>query len=300
MQAEPLTADLLRGLPLPEPQAHIDKNTRGTVLIAGGSRLSPGAVTLSGLAAFRAGAGKVLLAVPHSLATAIAVGFPEAGVYGVSETQDGAPQSGVAANEIAVIAENVDAALIGPGFANESAARDLTQDLLEKLTAPALVIDALSLTGLWHQLTPLSRHAGRVVITPHAGEMAQLAQVAKEAVNDDPLHYAIQAARRLECVVVLKGASTVIAQPEGPSYVHNMGVPALATSGSGDVLAGALAGLIARGTSCLHAALWAVYLHAQAGKVLSDQLGEVGLLARELPAEIPRLMRAVRNETHGH
>jgi hydroxyethylthiazole kinase-like uncharacterized protein yjeF len=137
----------------------------------------------------------------------------------------------------------------------------------------------------------LRRHPGKIVITPHAGEMARLAGVPIAEVQGDPLRFGMDAARRLACLVVLKGATTVIAQPDGPAFEHRSTIPGLAISGSGDVLAGILAGLVARGATPLQAAIWAVYLHAQAGVRLSKRIGTLGLLARELPGEIPGLMR---------
>lgn len=288
--APPLAAHRNR-FALPQPQPDTDKNSRGTVLVAGGSATSAGAVTLSGLAAFRAGAGKVLLAVPHSLASLIAVGFPETGVFGVSGTPSGDPEPCAAAGEIAAVAKEANVALVGPGLSNETAANELTSRLLAAVQGPALIIDAMALTGLWHQTALLKRHQGRLVITPHAGEMARLAGVARETILDDPLRFGVGAARRLDCVVVLKVTTTVIAQPDGPAFVHEANIPGLATSGSGDVLAGILAGLLARDATPLQGALWAVYLHAQAGLRLFGRLGPLGLLARELPAEIPGLMR---------
>jgi ADP-dependent NAD(P)H-hydrate dehydratase len=290
---EVIDAGLLRRFPLPGLDPGTDKNNRGRVLVAGASATSAGAVTLSGLAAFRAGAGKVLLAVPQPLAMLMAVGFPEAGVHGFSGTMDADPDPRAAASEIAVLAAKVDAALIGPGFTNESSAQELTKRLLAEVEGPAFVIDALSLTGLWNQQELLRRHRGRLVITPHAGEMARLSGASKDEVCADPLGFAAEAAQRLDCVVVLKGSTTVIAQPQGAAFIHQAALAALATSGSGDVLAGVLAGLLARGMPPLPAAAWAVFLHAQAGRILCERFGPVGLLARELPAEIPALMRGL-------
>jgi hydroxyethylthiazole kinase-like uncharacterized protein yjeF len=285
-----VTPQLLRAFPLPQPAGDTDKNSRGTVLVAGGSAVSAGAVVLSGTAAFRAGAGKVQLVVPQPLAVALAVGFPEAGVHGFASEAEDAADSGAASTQIRALLPGVDAALIGPGFTNKAQAQRVAADLLDGAPGPAFIIDALSLTGLWDH-RGVQRHCGRLVITPHAGEMVQLTGASMEQVLADPARPAQQAATHLQCVVVLKGATTVIAQPQGPAYVHEANIAALATSGSGDVLAGLLAGLTARGASIVEAALWSVHLHALAAQRLSQRLGPLGLLARELPAEIPALMR---------
>jgi ADP-dependent NAD(P)H-hydrate dehydratase len=167
----------------------------------------------------------------------------------------------------------------------------LATEMLAASTGPAMVLDALSLTGLWNQQHALLRHRGRLVITPHLGEMAQLSGAPREQIEAEPLRFARQAAMHLQCVVVLKGATTVIAPPEGPAYVHAADIAALATSGSGDVLAGVLVALMARGVPAVDAAVWSVYLHAQAGLRVAERIGPLGLLARELPELIPQLMR---------
>ena len=292
--AQRITPQLLRSLPLPWPDKDTDKNSRGTVLIAGGSLTSPGAALLSGEAALRAGAGKVSLAVPRPLAIEIAVAFPEAGVHGFATSRDGTPRPGVAAREISALLSEADVGLIGPGLADEAVAQDLAHRLLDSNGAARFVIDALSLTGLWSEAALVARHRGSLAITSHPGEMATLAGLPIEAVCADPLRVAADAAAHLQCLVVLKGATTVVAQPEGPAYVHDGDCVGLATSGSGDVLAGVLAALMARGAAPSVAAVWAVYLHARAGVALSERIGPLGFLARELPAEIPRLMESLR------
>jgi ADP-dependent NAD(P)H-hydrate dehydratase len=288
-----ITPELLRRHALPWPASDTDKNTRGTVLVAGGSTTSPGAVILSGVAALRAGAGKVMLVVPQPLATPIAIAVPEAGVHAFAVTPAGDPVARAAAAQIGALLAGVDAGLIGPGLADESAAQELARRILDATVGPGFVIDALSLTGLWDAREILSRHHGRLVITPHAGEMAQLTGKSKAEIAADPLRSASEAAQHLNCIVVLKGATTVVAQPEGTLYLHESEIVGLATSGSGDVLAGILAGLMARGASAIAAALWSVHLHAQAGRRLSERIGALGFLARELPSEIPLLMDAI-------
>jgi ADP-dependent NAD(P)H-hydrate dehydratase len=151
----------------------------------------------------------------------------------------------------------------------------------------------MSLTGLWEHGELLSAHDGRLVITPHAGEMARLMGVSHDVVTAEPQQCAEKASRRLGCLVILKGSSTIVAQPRGASYLHERAVIGLGTSGSGDVLAGILVGLLARGAAPLHAAIWSVYLHAAAGVRLTERIGRLGFLARELPAEIPTIMDAL-------
>lgn len=289
----PLDAELLRDLPLPWPEQHTDKDARGKVLIAGGSAMSAGAVTLSGLAALRAGAGKVMLAVPQALSLAIGVNFPEAGVSGFDMTPNGHPSPRAACKQISGLMSQSDAFLLGPGLSDEASAQELAQLLLLSSVSTTFVIDALCVTGLWDLKRILSRHVGRLVITPHPGEMAALTDLSKEHITAEPVHVAEEVSKHLQCIVVLKGSQTVIAQPDGPTYLYEGGGVGLATSGSGDVLAGVLVGLVARGAKPIEAALWSVYLHGEAGRCLAERIGPLGFLARELPAEIPGLMREI-------
>jgi hydroxyethylthiazole kinase-like uncharacterized protein yjeF len=291
-KATPLTLQVLRGFPLPVPAADVDKNTRGTALIAGGSAISAGSVALCGTAALRAGAGRLLLAVPDSLALTIGVGFPEAGVHGFACTPEGDPAPS-AVDPIRALLPRAEVAVIGPGFTNEPAARQLTRKLLNGARGPVFVVDALSLHGLRDSQAEMANHRGKLALTPNAEEMARLLGASKQEVAAAPLRFGAQAASDLGSVVVLKGATTVIADPEGPLFVHESSNPGLAISGSGDVLAGVLAGLVARGMRPLEAALWSVHLHAEAAVRLSERIGPIGFLASELPAEIPMLMRSL-------
>ena len=128
------------------------------------------------------------------------------------------------------------------------------------------------------------------LLTPHAGEMAHLTGATKEAVSADPERHAREAALRWNAVVALKGATTYIATPDGDCWRHVGSQPGLGTSGSGDVLAGIIVGLMARGVPLAQAAVWGIALHAHAGRALAERLGPIGYLARELPAEIPILL----------
>ncbi len=197
-QPERVTPQLLRSMPLPGTDKDTDKNSRGSVLVAGGSMTSPGGVVLSGLAALRAGAGKVSIAVPRPLAPGIATSFLEAGVYPFASERDGTPRPGLASREILKLMEKVDVGLIGPGLADEAVAQELARRVLDDASDRGhWVIDALALTGLWDQTDVLARHGDDLVITPHAGEMATLTGLPIEAVSSDPHRVAADAAARL-------------------------------------------------------------------------------------------------------
>ncbi|MCP1613803.1 hydroxyethylthiazole kinase-like uncharacterized protein yjeF [Azospirillum lipoferum] len=301
MDAEeiPVTAELLRGMPLPQPDGDGDKETRGRVLVLAGSVPVPGGALLAGIGVLRAGAGKLQVATAASIAPHLGLALPEALVAGLPETADGgiAPES---AEALAERASRCDTVLIGPGMMDEAAVANLTAALLTRLEAgqegPRFVLDAGALAGLGHDPVPLHRHEGRLVITPHAGEMAGLLGCSRDRVDADPLGCARQAAERLKAVVALKGSCTRIVAPDGRAWAYRGGTVGLATSGSGDTLAGIVAGLLARGASPEQAAIWGVYLHGEAGNRLTRRIGPLGFLARELLAEIPAVMAALASE----
>lgn len=284
-----VTPALLRSLPLPRPDEDGDKEDRGRVLVVGGAVAMPGALVLAGIAALRAGAGKLQLATARSVAPLVGVTVPEALVLGLDETAEGGIDPR-AAEVLAERAGRVDAFLLGPGMMDEEAVSALTLRLLASVEGPTLVLDAAAMGCLHATPEALRRAAGRAVITPHAGEMAQLLGIEKEEVSVDPLSLARRAADELGCVVALKGSETFIAAPDGAAYRYASGSVGLATSGSGDTLAGIVAGLAARGADPLRAAVWGVALHGGAGNVLAKRMGPLGFLARELLDEIPGVM----------
>jgi hydroxyethylthiazole kinase-like uncharacterized protein yjeF len=286
-----LDAAALRAWPLPMPSPDGDKEVRGHVLILGGSREMPGAVILAATAALRAGAGKLTIATGASVAQLVALALPEARVIGLAETEHGG-FSAEAVARLDPLADKVNAILIGPGMQDEAATAVLVRALLLRLNGSdtSVVLDACAmgvvLAGAGFRFTQ------PVIVTPHAGEMAHLTGASKEEIGAEPEHYAVQAARRWNAVVALKGARTLVVAPEGERWQHEGGNVGLAISGSGDALAGIIAGLAARGASLTQAACWGVALHARAGELLAERLGVLGYLAREIPAEIPALMES--------
>ena len=281
-------AELLRSMPLPQHGDDADKDERGRILVIGGSRAVPGALLLAGVAALRAGAGKLQLATVGSIAPHIGVAVPEALVMSLPESDDGeiAPD---AAAEIAHRLSRCDAVLIGPGMLDEEAATAITVEAMG-VDGPSFVVDAGALCNLRAEAKAMARHDGRIVLTPQAGEMAKLMGMSAGAIASDPASAAKRAAAELGAVVALKGGRTVIAAPDGRTWEYAQGRVGLATSGSGDTLAGVVAGLLARGAEPHEAAIWGVYLHGEAGNRLSGMRGPVGFLARELLAEIPAIM----------
>lgn len=286
----PLTLAHLRERPLPMPEEG-SKEQRGTLLVAGGSVEVPGAVFLAGVAALRAGAGRLRVATVRSAATALALALPEARVVGLAETGEGEIDPAGAGPRLPALAERCSAVLIGPGLGAGSTADALADALLPGRDPMGLVLDAGVIAGLGARAEAVRSCGERAVITPHAGEMARLLTVDRSAVEADPLAAARRTADRLGCVVVMKGARTWIVGPSGPIWLYGGGGVGLATSGSGDVLSGLIAGLLARGAEASVAAAWGVYLHGQAGRRLADRVGPIGFLAREIADQVPALLR---------
>lgn len=286
----------LRGWALPVTPADGDKEVRGHVLILGGSAEMPGAVILAATAALRAGAGKLTIATGASVAQLVAMAIPEARVIALRENKEGGFTRDATA-ELNPLADRVSAILIGPGMQDEAATASLVRALLPRLDGTSVVLDACAMgiilnPDLAPQQLPF-RFDLPVIVTPHAGEMAHLTGSPKDEVLAEPEHFAISAAQEWNAVVALKGAHTVIASPSNAVFAHEGGNVGLAISGSGDTLAGIIAGLAARGATLEQAACWGVALHARAGDKLAERLGTLGYLAREIPDEIPALMESI-------
>jgi ADP-dependent NAD(P)H-hydrate dehydratase len=285
----PITDGLLRRWPLPGPSKEGSKEERGRVLIIAGAVQMPGAAILASMAALRAGAGKVRVATAEEAALAVGTAVPELFVHAIAEGKRRASSL----KAILDSAKNADAVLIGPGMRDQDAIRTLLPELLRIEDLRALIVDATALPIATKFLAHRNSLAGKTIITPHAAEMASLCDLSVEEVERDSQQIAQQAARRFQSIVVLKGAETLICSESGPAYLNRRGNVGLATAGSGDVLAGILAGLCARGTDPLRAAMWAVALHARAGENLARRLGPIGYLAREIIDEIPLIIRQI-------
>jgi ADP-dependent NAD(P)H-hydrate dehydratase len=287
-RAEPevVTAHLLRDWPLPDLQD--DKEARGRLLVVGGSRPNPGGVMLAAESALRVGAGKVRVATVASTAVQVAVALPEMWVAGLAEREDG-QLSIEASRTVTELAQECDAVLLGPGMGLPEGARDLASRVLAELRTP-VVVDALALSAVTEDHEVLSHLAGRAVLTPNWRELARTLGREESAVRDDPRGAALRLAARTGCCVQAGGAVTWTADVDGRSWRGAVGGPPLGTSGSGDVKAGIIAGLLARGAEPAQAAVWGAHLHGSAGDRLSASLGTGGFLARELAAQVPRVL----------
>jgi hydroxyethylthiazole kinase-like uncharacterized protein yjeF len=286
-----VTPALLRRMPLPPLHSDDDKESRGRVLVVGGSLLVPGAILLAGVAALRAGAGKLQLATVRGAAVGLALAVPESLVVPLPQTRAGEIAGVRAAPPLRDYATDAGALLLGPGMATGTSVRDLLTALLPHLGDDTmLVLDGAGIVALSAARGRLARLGGRLVLTPHAGEMASLLDIDKREVEADPGGIARRAAEQVGAVVALKGADSWIADADGTLLHYRGGSVGLGTSGSGDTLAGIVAGLGARGAPPLAAAAWGVWAHGAAGRRLARRMGAVGFLARELLAEVPGLV----------
>lgn len=281
-----LTPAALREWPLPD--AGRSKHARGHVLIAGGSPSTPGAAMLAGLAALRVGAGVLALAVAQSVAPHVAVAVPEAAVHGLSSLDAGGGNAEQNRADIEKALSGNDTLCIGPGIDEPDAAAALLRGMLDHCEQHVrLVIDAFAL-GVLPGIDDVSALTGRTVLTPNGAEASRLVDTDKDELDArDAAQVAADIARRYQAVVSFGGQ---VADPDGRGWKVESGHAGLGTSGSGDVLAGAVAGLLARGAEPAQAACWATYLHATAGDRLAPRVGRLGFLAREVVDELPLVL----------
>jgi hydroxyethylthiazole kinase-like uncharacterized protein yjeF len=274
-------AELLRAWALPQPGG--DKSDRGTVLVVGGARQTPGAVLLAAETALRVGAGKVQVATAADTAPGLAVRLPEAYVEALPVLGSG-ELAVAAANRICALAEGADVVLLGPGLGDPDAAHLLLERVVPRLDT-TVALDALGTAYLTGNLDGVRHLAGRVLLTPNTTELAATLRAGEDEVEQDVLG----AARRLADAtgaVVLSGADvSYVVHPDGAAWVHDAGPSSLATAGSGDVKAGIVAGLMARGASPEQAAVWGTWAHGRAGERLEGD--EAGYLARDLTRAAP-------------
>jgi hydroxyethylthiazole kinase-like uncharacterized protein yjeF len=289
--AAPPAPDAVR---LPPRPAGGHKGTFGTVVTVAGSRGFTGAAYLAATAAARAGAGMVRLVVAESIYPILAAKCTEVMAGPAPEATPGA-LGGAAFAQIADLLQAARAAVIGPGLGRDPATWGLISDLAAEARVP-LVLDADALNALAERRTLLENLRADRVLTPHPGEMSRLTGRPVPEIQGDRRRVAVVSAREWGAVVVLKGARTLVAAPDGRLAEDPHEVPALATGGTGDVLAGLIGGLLAQGAAPFEAAVTGVYVHAEAGRRLAARMGDSGLLASDLLTEVPLVMKALREQ----
>jgi hydroxyethylthiazole kinase-like uncharacterized protein yjeF len=283
-------------LPARPPRSH--KGTFGKVLVIAGSLEYAGAAILAGLGAARSGAGLVCLATPESVGLRLLGVVPELIMLHLPEEAPGL--TGPAGwRRLATEALAYDAAVIGPGLGRQASALRRTRNLVAELRHPT-VVDADGLNALaegdrwWRSVST------QLVLTPHPGEFARLTRAGEIGKLADDDRFRMDRAREAAIlwgqVVVLKGARTVIADPDGDVRVSTVATPALSTAGSGDVLSGSIGAFLAAGCEPAVAAGLGVALHGAAGLLAEERIGRAGTMARDVASLLPEAMEALRGD----
>jgi hydroxyethylthiazole kinase-like uncharacterized protein yjeF len=273
-----ITPKDVQGLVAPRLSA-THKGTYGHVGIIAGSPGRSGAAVMCARAAIRTGAGLVSVRTDAETARLIHAGSAESMTDSVSD----AP----------AFLANKSAALVGPGLRDDEDAYRETRAMVDGIELP-LILDASGLNAYASRAAELNPRKLPRVITPHPGELARLLGSDARAINEDRIGAVREAARATNCVVVLKGHQTLVAEPDGHVFVNPTGNPGMATGGMGDVLSGIIAALLARGADPLDAACAGVYLHGLAGDILAEEIGDTGLLATEVADRVPHAIQRIR------
>jgi len=296
VEAEEIPVELTRSdmvqewLPTYSRDAH--KGTRGRVLVAAGARGMTGAGALAGTAALRVGAGLVTVAAPASSQPIIASIRPEFMTLALPESPEGV-FSADAAEQFLERAGRADALAVGPGLGTDPEVQRFTRTVVAGAIAP-VVLDADAIKAFAGRPELLAECPMPLVLTPHPGEMAHLLGLSVEVVQADRFAAVRRAATVTKAVVLLKGAYTLIAEPGGQVFINPTGSRILGTGGSGDVLTGIIAGLLAQDLGTPEAAAAGAFLHGLAGDRLAERVGHDGTLASEISAELPAAQRALR------
>ncbi len=282
---------------IPERPVFSHKQTFGHVITLAGSRGKTGAAILCARAVLRTGAGLVTMGIPDEVA----------GVFQSRVTDEmtlplpssaGSVSAKAREKIFSFIHERADVMAAGPGLGVTADTQILVPEIVRACPAP-MVLDADALNSLGGDLRPLSEAKAPIIITPHPGEMARLTGKKTADIEKDRIGAALSVSEETGVYVVLKGARTVIAAPEGKSFINPTGTPGMAKAGTGDVLTGMLAGLLAQGLQPLDAALLGVYLHGLAGELAAARSGPHSMLASDMHGTIGEAMRGLREELGG-
>ena len=283
------TANLVRsGLPARPADSH--KGTFGNLLTVAGSLGMVGAAVLAAKAALRTGVGLSVLATPRSLVAHLP---PQELICRPLPESDAGSISHEALPLIESEMEKADAVVLGPGISQDKQTVRFVQDIVTKITRPCIV-DADALNAIAQNVECWPAEAGRFVLTPHPKELSRLMGVSTQEIQSNRIAAANKAAAKFGCVVVLKGARSVVASPEDEIFINSTGNAGMATAGSGDVLSGVIGGLLAQGLGPLSAAVAGAYIHGAAGDLAAEELGEDGTIAGDILTFVPSVLAKLR------
>jgi NAD(P)H-hydrate epimerase len=277
---------------LPRHRMDVHKKERGRVLVIAGSLGMTGAAALTSLACLRSGAGTVTLGIPQSLNPILEEKLTEIMTIVLPETFSRSIDV-EAYGQISDLMDSFDALVVGPGLSLDESTVSLVRLLVSGIAKP-MVLDADGLNAMVGETRLFRQRKAPLLITPHPGELARLYKVAPSDVQADRLGFARRAAEEWRAEVVLKGAGSIVAGPEGETVVNTTGNPGMASAGTGDVLTGMIGGFLAQGLSLHQAAVLGVYLHGLAGDLAAEDLTELCLLAGDLVAYLPQAIKRLR------
>jgi NAD(P)H-hydrate epimerase len=260
------------------------KNRVGQILVIAGSRGFGGAARLTAISSLRAGAGMVVLAAPESLLPQFEAATAE--VIKLPLPEENGVISATAIEPLQARVQWAEVIAMGPGLGLSEGVQRVVKHVLAEF-AGTVVLDADALNNLIGQQEAIRRAAGKIILTPHPGELSRLTGANKAAIAANPVTVARQTAEELGQVLVLKGAPTVVASPTGEVFINSTGNAGMATGGSGDVLTGIIAGLAGQNLDPLRAALLGVYVHGLAGDLARDRLGEWSMIAGDIMEHLP-------------
>ena len=293
---EMITKDWIRST-LPKRPKNAHKGTFGKVLVCAGSMQYIGAAYLACMGAMRSGAGLVTLATAQNLQPILAAKLTEVTYAPLPEAEAGY----ISSNASQIVHEQLadyDVLLIGCGLSQHPSVVDFVNKVLFEMPSslkPAIVIDADALNALAQTPNWWKKLKRDAILTPHPGEMARLSGLSMKAISQDRLEAARGCAAKWNKTVILKGANSIIASPDGKAKINAAANPGLASAGTGDVLAGTIAGLLAQGLSYADAAACGVYLHTAAADRVRDEMGDTGMVASDLLPVLPKVIKNLRN-----
>ena len=282
---------------LPIRRMDSNKGTYGKVMIVGGSKNFVGAAALAASSSLKSGVGLATVAAPTDVTSAIASIIPEATLLNLPMKKSGEIDGWRSAREIYQHFAGYSALLIGCGMGISNEARLLFSNLLLSpidISVPT-VIDADGLNMLLTHYRWWDRLPKNCVLTPHPGEMSRMTRISVKEIQNNRLEIAKEFSVKWDQILVLKGANTVVALPNGESWVSDIVTPSLSSAGTGDVLAGLISGLIAQGLDTKDATISGVYIHGVVGEIMGKKIGDSGTLASDLLSEIPLVMSEIRN-----
>jgi NAD(P)H-hydrate epimerase len=279
---------------LPSRPNNSNKGTFGRVLTIGGSLGMGGAAALASSSALKVGAGLSYLATPRSLASHVPV--EEIVVKPLAETTEQSI-SKEALRDVIEILDQISSVVIGPGLSQNQDTVSFVLDLLDLINKPC-VIDADGLNALSANIKSLPKPARNFVMTPHPKELSRLTGKTVEELLSDRVGSALAAAKEFDCIVVFKGAYSLVAHPDGEVYINPTGNSGMSTAGAGDILSGIIGGLMAQGLSPFDAACAGVYIHGRAGDLVAANFGQAGIVAGDIRSAIPlALLNIAAGET---